>query len=248
MRKAGRPMARRPYTGRTTSGYGPRARTIAGASTFHQGIDGVGGYNTAPEAGVLISYRYTGGWGNLIRFRGDSGTVHYLAHNATRGLLVPVGSRQSEGAALGIKGMTGTATGVHVHWETRPGGGKPIDPEVWLRSQGGTASSGTTPIEEEEDDMQFIQPYGMPDKGAIAPGFGIGFTSQGDFAHFLNVRSLNKNPTGGEPIPTTGVTVVGGPSMTEAARRFLFWRIINMHNNGGASSAAKGEPMTATAE
>ena len=220
-------MARRPYTGRTTSAYGPRARTIAGASTFHQGVDGVGGYNTAPEAGVLISYRYTGGWGNLIRFRGDSGTVHYLAHNATRGLLVPVGSRQSEGAPLGIKGMTGTATGVHVHWETRPGGGKPIDPEVWLRNQGGTASSGTTPIEEEEDMMKIIAPYGLPNKGVIAPGFGYAFPDSGQFAHFLNVWEMGS----ADSVP---VTTVGGPSWSAEQNREVFYLLINIHRQGSS--------------
>lgn len=141
-------MARRPYSGRTTSPYGPRLAPIKGASTFHAGLDGIGDYyNRAPEAGVVVWYGYNGGWGNLIKFRGDSGTVHYLAHNAPGGLVAPVGSRQAEGAALGVKGMTGTATGVHVHWETRPGGGSPIDPEAWLRSQGGTAGGGATPID-----------------------------------------------------------------------------------------------------
>ena len=131
-------MASRPYTGRTTSPYGPRVAPTAGASTWHEGIDGIGGYNTAPESGTVIGYGYVGGWGNRITFRGDSGTVHYLAHNAPNGLLVSVGVHVREGATLGVKGMTGVATGVHVHWETRPGGGSTIDPERWLREQNTT--------------------------------------------------------------------------------------------------------------
>lgn len=148
-------MARRPYTGRTTSPYGPRLAPIFGASTLHAGVDGVGGYNTAPEGGGLIGYGYAGGWGNRIVFQGDSGVVHYLAHNAPGGLLVPVGHWYPEGTPLGIKGMTGTATGVHVHWETRPGGGATIDPQDWLTS---AAGGDITPIE--EDDM-----YSDTDRG-----------------------------------------------------------------------------------
>jgi hypothetical protein len=149
-------MASRPYTGRTTSAFGPRLAPIPGASTFHQGIDGVGGYNTAPEGGTIVQYSYAGGWGNRIVFQGDSGTVHYLTHNAPGGLLGQVGKWYPEHTRLGIKGMTGTATGVHVHWETRPRNGAPIDPEHWLRSQGGNAGGGNTPIntdEKEDDDM-----------------------------------------------------------------------------------------------
>src|SRR5690606_7462651 len=120
---------------------------------FHQGVDGIGGYNTAPEDGRVIGYSYAGGWGNRIVFAGVSGTIHYLAHNAPGGLLVPVGSYHKEGTALGIKGMTGTATGVHVHWEPRPSGGAPINPEVWLSSQTSPAGGDAAIIEEGEIDM-----------------------------------------------------------------------------------------------
>ena len=67
--------------------------------------------------------------------------------------------------------MTGTATGVHVHWETRPGGGATINPETWLAGHQGTttAGSGGTPIVEKDEDMTYALRNDFPDEGAL-PG------------------------------------------------------------------------------
>ena len=65
----------------------------------------------------------------------------------------------AEGVALATMGMTGTATGVHVHWETRrPHNNIAFNPEVWLAEQGGTAGGGSSPITPyiESDDMLFF--------------------------------------------------------------------------------------------
>lgn len=136
-------MARRPYSGRLTSAFGPRVAPIAGASTNHLGEDGVGGPNVAPERVRVLSYGYAGGWGNLITCIGlDTGYTHLLAHNAANGLLVAVGGTYAEGTPLGVQGMTGTATGVHVHWETLDGNGNHIDPSTWLAAYGNSGGGG----------------------------------------------------------------------------------------------------------
>lgn len=139
-------MARKPYTGATVSKFGPRVSPGGIGSTYHRGWDGHGGTIIAPESGVVQSFGYNGGWGNLIVFRGDSGTIHRLAHVAPGGLRAAVGTRVGEGGLLGIMGMTGTATGIHVHWETVVGGVQ-IDPQIWLNQHGASpAGGGSTPI------------------------------------------------------------------------------------------------------
>jgi hypothetical protein len=137
-------MARRPFTGRITDYYGPRAAPLPGANPFHAGLDGIGLGNLAPESGRVLSFGWVGTYGNLLRFLGDSGAIHYMAHN--KSLIVPVGARADEGDQLAVQGMTGLATGVHVHWEVHPGGGRTIDPLAWLGSM--PASINKTPIGE----------------------------------------------------------------------------------------------------
>lgn len=114
------------------------------------------------------------------------------------------------------------------------------NPEAWHFDYTGNpiivAGDDITIIEDEQE-MKVIAPYGLPDKGIIAPGFGIGFANETDAQHFLNVNHMGQ-------LADVPVTIVGGPNQSEAARRELFWRIINMHNNGGLSAAAKGQPMS----
>ena len=53
-------------------------------------------------------------------------------------ILVSKGQQISTGETLGLSGMTGHATGPHLHWETWHSGGKgtggqAIDPMEWLQ-------------------------------------------------------------------------------------------------------------------
>jgi hypothetical protein len=144
-------MPRLPFTGELTDPYGMRFHPITGERRMHWGVDGIGGPNLFPESGVLVSHQYTGGWGYMSTIRGDSGYRHRLAHSSSASPLVPVGSWQAEGTAVAPMGMTGTATGIHVHWEVLDGAGNQIDPMGWLTR---TAENNSKPlIEEEDDDM-----------------------------------------------------------------------------------------------
>lgn len=117
---------------RVSSEYGPRKAPIAGASTFHRGIDLVGfAINKSPVNGVVIFAAYNGGAGNHIRIREDgTGDTFDIMHNAR--FLVSLGQRVTAGQDVGVQGMTGTATGVHCHFETHPGGGAAINPRDYM--------------------------------------------------------------------------------------------------------------------
>jgi molybdopterin converting factor small subunit len=140
-----------------TSEFGPRKAPLAGATTYHLGIDLVGfPNNCAPEDGVIVFAQYNGGGGNEIRVKGDaSGIVHHMKHNSR--FLAKLGQRVKAGDAVGIMGMTGNVTGIHCHYETHPGGGAAVNPRNFVRS-GSIAPAGgggtTIPIDPTEAGAQ----------------------------------------------------------------------------------------------
>jgi murein DD-endopeptidase MepM/ murein hydrolase activator NlpD len=67
--------------------------------------------------GVVIERGWDNSYGNTIRVRHGNGWVTRYAHmRAFRGGLA-VGSRVSQGDIIGYVGMTGLATGNHLHYE-----------------------------------------------------------------------------------------------------------------------------------
>jgi hypothetical protein len=138
-------MGRRPFSGQITDYWGWRERhPVTGLRSFHYGVDGIGGPNLMPEDGVLISHGWAGGWGIMSTVQGASGYLHRLAHSATITPLIPVGSWAPEGAPVAVQGMTGTADGVHCHWEVLDSRGTRIDPLAWFGAQ--PAGRNMTPI------------------------------------------------------------------------------------------------------
>lgn len=118
---------------RTTSGFPNYAD-----GTYHGGLDCAGfTYNCAPEAGVITAVAYSTIGGYYVTLLGVSGAQHYLGHFAENTILVKRGEGVTEGQRLGKQGRTGSATGVHVHWEVRAGGpGTPrVDPAAWMASK-----------------------------------------------------------------------------------------------------------------
>lgn len=139
-------MARMPASGPVTSEWGPREAPTEGASTFHRGLDIIGDGNWAPEHGILADYGYAGGYGWLATILGGSGYWHRLGHCRDSSPLVPVGRPVGEGVRVAIPGATGTATGVHVHWEVcmpGPTPGEQVNPRDWLAAM--AAVDGGTP-------------------------------------------------------------------------------------------------------
>lgn len=115
-----------PTQGTLTSRFGPRR--VAIGSSNHQGIDIAAPAGTAvvaADGGEVIFAGRMGGFGNLIQIRHDNDHVTFYAH--LNSMAVRVGERVYRGQFIGGVGMTGTASGNHLHFEIRING-TPVDP------------------------------------------------------------------------------------------------------------------------
>ncbi|RMD84648.1 MAG: M23 family metallopeptidase, partial [Candidatus Dadabacteria bacterium] len=98
---------------RLTSRYGWRGRS------FHEGVDIGVPSNTkvrAAHRGRVVFAGRVRGYGNLVVVKGR-GIMTVYAHN--RRLVVRRGQHVKRGALLAFSGLTGKATGPHLHFETR---------------------------------------------------------------------------------------------------------------------------------
>ncbi|MCL2587844.1 MAG: peptidoglycan DD-metalloendopeptidase family protein [Oscillospiraceae bacterium] len=111
-----------PAEGVLSSFFGPRWGTL------HQGIDIAAPSGTpviAADGGEVIFTGWFYGYGNLIRILHDNGDLTYYAHLSS--MDVSVGERVYRGQFIGRIGMTGHASGNHLHFEIRIDG-IPVDP------------------------------------------------------------------------------------------------------------------------
>ncbi|MGP1599878.1 MAG: murein hydrolase activator EnvC family protein [Dialister pneumosintes] len=122
-----------PCSGPITSPFGYRIHPIFGTTIYHSGIDiGVdeGTPVHAADSGAVI-YSGSGltGYGNVVIIDHGNGLSTLYAHNSA--LLVSEGESVSKGQVVAYSGMTGYATGPHVHFEVRVNG-SPTDPMGYL--------------------------------------------------------------------------------------------------------------------
>ena len=85
----------------------------------HKGLDIAGELNSpifAVEAGTVEKSYYSDTYGNVVFVNHPSGYVTVYAHLSSR--LVNEGQRVKRGEIIGKMGMTGQATGVHLHFES----------------------------------------------------------------------------------------------------------------------------------
>ena len=123
-----------PGDGDVTSGFGRRSDPINGGSKYHTGVD-----LRAPEGspikvaadGVVKTAGQRGGYGNAVEIDHGNGLSTLYAHASE--LLVTKGQKVSEGQPVGRAGMTGRATGPHLHFEVRVND-RPVDPTRALNS------------------------------------------------------------------------------------------------------------------
>lgn len=113
---------------RVTSGFGVRRAPMVGASRHHAGID-IGAPAGTPiiatgDATVTSAGR-SRGYGLLVVLDHGEGLETRYAHMSR--LAVATGDRVSAGQIIGFVGSTGTATGPHLHYETRENG-EAVDP------------------------------------------------------------------------------------------------------------------------
>ena len=104
--------------------FGPRG------GRFHAGLDLLAGYGTdvrAAGAGVVSFAGRLDGYGKLVRVQHALGVSTLYAHLSH--ILIRSGERVAAGQTLGRVGMTGNATGPHLHFEVRLRGAA-VDPST----------------------------------------------------------------------------------------------------------------------
>ena len=113
----------------------------------HNGIDlikktGSSSYITAHSdgevVGVVTNIDWTkygsGSYGNYVKIKHDNGYYTMYAHLKYGSVTVSKGTKVLKGERLGYMGATGSATGVHLHFEVRDTSDTKIDPTDYIDS------------------------------------------------------------------------------------------------------------------
>jgi murein DD-endopeptidase MepM/ murein hydrolase activator NlpD len=111
-----------------TSPFGRRTDPVDGGTKYHTGVDlraPEGSPILAATGGVVKSAGQRGGYGNAVEIDHGNGLSTLYAHASE--LLVTAGEKVNPGQAIGRAGMTGHATGPHLHFEVRLND-RPVDP------------------------------------------------------------------------------------------------------------------------
>ena len=124
---------------RISSVFGRRMHPIFGTWRNHTGTDYAAPMGTPVHAigdGVIVTAGTVGGYGNMIDIRHSNGMVSRYGHMSRFARGIHAGTHVTMGETIGYVGMTGWATGPHLHFEIREHG-VAHDPKVALRNQSG---------------------------------------------------------------------------------------------------------------
>jgi murein DD-endopeptidase MepM/ murein hydrolase activator NlpD len=125
-----------------TSPFGEREAPMKGASTEHKGLDiaptqGGNPDIIAPMPGKVVGAGWMSGYGNTVDILDIYGVRHRFGH--LKEIDVKEGQMVQQGEKVAVMGMTGNATGVHVHYEQRDKDNVAVKPvimgQVWAKSQ-----------------------------------------------------------------------------------------------------------------
>ncbi len=126
-----RAFLRTPLDGaRVSSGFGMRSHPILGFTRLHRGTDFAAPTGTpvyAAANGTVISARWEGAYGRMVRIRHAGGIETRYAHLSRFARGMAAGRRVRQGDAIGAVGSTGLSTGPHLHYEVIVAG-RPEDP------------------------------------------------------------------------------------------------------------------------
>ena len=162
---------------RISSVFGGREHPIFGLWKNHTGTDYAAPIGTPVHAigdGVVISEGWMGGYGNAIDIRHSNGYVSRYGHMSRFASGVHVGSRVNMGTTIGYVGMTGWATGPHLHFEIRING-VAHDPRVALQGKSGAPLPAS-----EERLFREIREHTMSALGVAGTGSQAVASGQGD--------------------------------------------------------------------
>jgi murein DD-endopeptidase MepM/ murein hydrolase activator NlpD len=122
-----------PVSGPITSPFGMRMHPVYGRPILHAGIDIAAAQGTTIAAaadGRVIVAGYQGDCGNMVAIDHHGGLSTIYCHMSQ--IFVGAGQDVQRGQAIGAVGMTGDATGPHVHFQVMQDG-HPVDPMSFLR-------------------------------------------------------------------------------------------------------------------
>lgn len=138
-----------PIDGHVASGFGERQDPINGEGAFHSGIDIDAPQGTPVRAagdGVVTATNMGSGYGREITI--DHGHDVMTVYGHLSATAVVPGEHVTRGQVIGYVGMTGRATGPHLHYEVRVHD-VPVNPHKYLResyeqiiADAGTSLSG----------------------------------------------------------------------------------------------------------
>ena len=124
---------------RISSVFGMREHPILGSWRAHKGTDYAAASGTPVRSigdGTIVFAGTRGGYGNSIDIRHPNGFVTRYGHLRGYAKGIRAGTRVSMGQTIGYVGMTGLATGPHLHFEVLVGGVQ-RDPRSALKSTSG---------------------------------------------------------------------------------------------------------------
>lgn len=117
------------YT-RVSSAFGWRVDPVLHERHLHEGVDLAAAKGTpihAASRGVITVHRWVHGYGRYVCVKLNSTYSTCYAHMSAYAKHLGVGSHVDQGEVIGYVGMTGYATGPHLHFEVRVDG-KPVNP------------------------------------------------------------------------------------------------------------------------
>jgi murein DD-endopeptidase MepM/ murein hydrolase activator NlpD len=144
-KSARRALLRTPVAAaRITSGYGMRVHPLLGYTKMHKGVDfgaPMGAPIFAAGAGTIEDIGFKNGYGRYIRIRhnGSMGTAY--AHMSRFNPSLYRGSHVNQGEVIGYVGMSGRATGPHLHFELLVNG-QQVNPAMISKMPSGRILSG----------------------------------------------------------------------------------------------------------
>lgn len=129
-----------------TRGFGYSPDPFTGRKALHAGVDfsqQAGAPVFAAGGGTVVSVEKDLLWGNCLRIDHGRGVETFYAH--LQDVSVKRGQKVMRGQPIGVMGMTGVSTGVHLHFELTVRGAK-VDPtDFFLPGSRVASGSGASP-------------------------------------------------------------------------------------------------------
>ncbi|MGW1775279.1 M23 family metallopeptidase [Streptomyces sp. NPDC002104] len=103
--------------------------------SVHTGIDFPVSYGTSVMAATdgTVRSQWNSAYGNMVILTAPDGTETWYCHLSSAKIR---SGKVKAGDVIAYSGNSGNSTGPHLHFEVRPGGGSPVDPQAWLRAKG----------------------------------------------------------------------------------------------------------------